>query len=249
MQSLVRHHLYRRRSHKASDQQGLNLEPYIKVDKERITRTRVVFHSIRFNLDKDILREIQQAKETGRHIHISRELLADVRYYALIEGENHLQSGLTFYTYYLRGGSEEALMRSVISTDGDIFHQIKSDCLERPNFCRQIASTHYWLIDQLLGQLRLRGLLRLNLLSWELSLLIVAAMVIPFVPQLMQVNLWMLLALVVMLLLLSIGLQRLLRLFLPTVGRWAVRQLLSSLISRKPRSKKIAKGILAWLVA
>jgi hypothetical protein len=122
------------------------LEPYIKVDKEKIARKRFLIHGIRFNLDKDILQKIQQAQHTGRHLHISRELLTDLRYYALLEEDNHLQSGLTFCTYYLRSGSEEALMRSVISADGDIFHQIKSDCLESPNFCRRIASAHYWLI-------------------------------------------------------------------------------------------------------
>ncbi len=247
----MRHHFYQQDSPKASDRQGLNLEPYIEIERERIARKRVVFHSIRFNLDKDILIQIQQARETGRCLHISRTLLADLRYCALVDGENRVQSGLTFYTYYLRGGSEEALMRSVISTDGDIFHQIKSDCLERPKFYRQIASAHYWLIDQLLGQLRLKAFLKLNQLAWGLSLpiaLIVAVMVILFIPQLIQINLWMLLALVVVLLLLQVALQRLLRLFLPTVGRWAWRQLLLGLLSHKPLEKKIARGILVWLV-
>jgi hypothetical protein len=78
--------------------------------------------------------------------------------------------------------------------------------------------------------------------------LIVTAAVLPFVPQLIQVNLWMLCVLVLMLGLLLLVLQYLLRLLLPTVGRWAWRQLLSGLLSPKPLEKKIAKGILAWLV-
>lgn len=242
------HNFYRQHSQKASNRDVLNLEPYIKVDQEKITRKQVLFHGIRFNLDKDILQKIQQAQQTGRHLHISRELLTDLRYYALFEGDNHLQSGLTFCTYYLRSGSEEALMRSVISTDGDIFHQIKSDCLERPNFCRRIASAHYWLIDQLLSQLRLRAFLRLNQLSWGLSLLIVAVMVIPFVQLLMEVNPWLLLVPVVMSWLLQVVLKHLLRLLSPTIGRWVLRKLLSGLVSRKPLEKNIAKGILAWLV-
>jgi len=244
----VRHHLNRQHSQKASDRHGLNLEPYINVDKERISRTRVLFHSIRFNLNKDVLQRVQLAQETGLNLYISRELLADLRYYALVGGENRLQSGLTFYTYYLRGGSEEALMRSVISTDGDIIHQIKSDCLERPNFCRQIASAHYWLIDQLMSQLRLKALLRLNQLSWGLSLLIVAATVIRYIQQFMEANPLLLLAPVLMSWLLQVGLQRLLLLLLPTVRRWALRQLLSGLLSRKPLKKKMAKGIMGWLV-
>src|SRR3712207_7151514 len=71
-----------------------------------------------------------------------RSLLSDLRYYALIDGENRLQSGLTFCTYYVIGGVEEALMRSVIATDGDIFHQIKSDCLERDRKSTRLNSSH-----------------------------------------------------------------------------------------------------------
>ncbi|HAA27894.1 MAG TPA: hypothetical protein DCE56_09830 [Cyanobacteria bacterium UBA8553] len=224
------------------------MEHYITIETERISRNQRVFHSIRFNLDKDIIKKIQQAKETGCHLYISRKLLADLRYYVLIDGENRLQSGLTFYTYYLGNDSEEALMRSVISTDGDIFHQIRSDCLEHPNFCHRLVSAHYWLIAQLLNQLRLGILLRFKLLSWGLSLLITGVIVIPFIEQLMRINPWLLLVPVGMVLLLQRLMQPLLILFLPILRRWALRKLLSSLLSRKLLEKKIAKGILEWLV-
>ena len=245
----MQNHLYREYSQKVSKRKGLSLEPYIIVEKERITRKRVVFHSVRFNLDKDILKKIQQAQQTGRCLSISRKLLADLRYYVLIDSENRLQSGLTFYTYYLRDGSKEALMRSVISMDGDIFHQIKNDCLESPNFCRKLVSAHYWLIDQLLSQLRLGELFRLKLLSWGLSLLITGVIVIPFIQQLIKVNPWLLLALVAMVWLLQMVLRPLLLLFLPILGHWTLRKLLSGLLSRKLLEKKIAKGILGWLVS
>jgi uncharacterized membrane protein len=239
----VGHHFHQQHVQKASNRDGLNLEPYIEIEKEKITRKRELFHGIRFNLDKDILTEIQQAQEMGGHLYISPLLLADLRYYVLTDGENRLQSGLTFCTYYRRSGSEEALMRSVILMDGDILHQIKSDCIERPNFCRQIASAHYWLIDQLLGQLRLGALLRLKWLAWGLSLLIVAVMVIPFLSKLM-LNPWLMLAPILMWWLLQLALQRLLRLFLPTIGRWAWRQLIVGLLSRKRLEKTIAKAML-----
>jgi hypothetical protein len=245
----VGHHRYRKHFPKHSNRDSLNLESCIIVDKEKIGRKRVLFHGIRFTLDKDSLERIQQAQETGRRLYISHELLSDLRYYALIDGQNRLQSGLIFCTYYLRGGSEEALMRSVISTDGDIFHQIRSDCLERPNFCRSISSAHYWLINQLLGQLRLGILVRLNQLSWGLSLLIVGASAIPYINQLMQASPWLLWTPVVISWLLQVALKYLLRLFVvPTVGRWAFHHLLLGLLSRKPLDKRIAKGILGRLV-
>jgi hypothetical protein len=246
--TLVEHHFYRQHSHKSAKQKGLNLEQYIKINQERITRRRVVFHSIRFNLNKDILEKIQHAQETGDHLCLSRELLADLRYYALIDPENHFQSGLTFYTYYWRGDSEESLMRSVILTDGEIFHQIQSDCLERPNFCRKITAAHYWLIEQILSQLRLHIFVRLSLLSWGLSLLIVVV-VMPFLLMLIPVNFLILLVTVVVLWLLQLVIKGLLYLFFPTISRWAVRQVLSGLLSHKLRPKKIAQEILTWLCA
>lgn len=242
------HHRKRQHSQKGSKRDNLNLESCILVEKEKIGRKRMLFHGIRFNLDRDSLEQIEQAQATGRPLSISRELLSDLRYYALIDGENRLQSGLTFCTYYVLGDSEEALMRSVIATDGDIIHQIKSDCLERPDFCRQITSAHYWLIDQLLGQLRLGILVRLNQLSWGLSLLIVGASAIPYIKQLMQVSPWLLWTPVVISWLLQVALKRLLYFFiLPTVGRWALRHLLLRLLSRKSLDKRIAKGFLGWL--
>lgn len=232
----------------ASTRSSLKIESCIQVDKERIGRKRALIHGIRFNLDEDTLERIQRDRDTGCNLKISRELLADLRYYALIEGENRLQSGLTFCTYYRSGDSEEALVRSVISTDGDIIHQIQSKCLERPDFCHQIVSAHYWLVDELLYRLRLRALIRLTVLSWVLSLVSVAATLIPYVHPLMQVNPWALLLPVLMSWLLQVVIQRLLRWFLPPVGRWALRRIFLGLLSRKLRTKQLAKGILGWLV-
>jgi hypothetical protein len=225
----------------------LNLEPYIKVDKERVSRSHVLFHSIHFNLDKDILKSIQSAQKTGKNLQISRELLGDLRYYALIDGESRLQSGLTFCTYYEFDNLTEAVMRTVISTDGDIIHQIKHDCLDIPNFGLEIASAHYWLIDQLLGQLRLQALIKLNFLSWSTSLLIVGASVIPHIEKFID-NPWLMLAPPLMTWLLQVGIKRLLRLLLPTIGRVVIRRLLSGLLSRQPLEKNLAKGLLAWFI-
>jgi len=218
---------------------SIDLEPYIEFEKERISRRQVVLHSVHFNLDKDILIKIQQAQTLGLRLYISRKLLADLREYALIS------SGLTFSTYYLRGGAQEALMRSVIVADGDVFNQIRSDCLERPNFCRQVASAHYWIIAQLLEQLRLGAFLRLNLLSWLLALLIVMLVIVPLIVLLIRGTFWLLLPLLVVALIGSMVLQRLL---LPIVRNLIFRQMLSGLLSRQPLSRRFAKGVLTRFV-
>lgn len=242
------HSTSQKHSNKTRERRGLNLEPYIQFEQERITRSRVVFHSIRFNLDQDVLQQIQSAQEAGYRIELSPQFLADLRYYALIDPENHLRSELTFYTYFVQGGYPEALMRSVISSDGEVLHQIKSNCLEDPDFCRQITLAHYWLIEQLLSQLRLKGFVHGTRLIRVLSWLTVVAIALLWIPLLIQVNPGLLLALLFVALLLQRVLENLMRLRLPSFRRWVGRQLLSGLLSHKPLEKKIARGILARFV-
>jgi hypothetical protein len=208
----------------------------------------VVFHSIRFNLDQDVVQQIQSAKEVGCRLEFSPKFLADLRYYALIDSENHLRSELTFFTYFVQGGYPEALMRSVISSDGEILHQIKSNCLEYPDFCRQITLAHHWLIDQLLSQLHLKSLVKGDRLVRLLSWLTVVAIALLWIPLLIQVNPWLLLALLLVALVLQRVLQNLMRLRLPSISRWIWRKLLSGLLSHKSLEKKIARGILARFV-
>lgn len=243
----MQHSISRKHSNKSGKRSALNLEPYIQFEQERITRSRVVFHSVRFNLDRDVLQSIQYARDTGRCLDVSREFLADLRCYALIDPENRLQSDLTFYTYYLGEGAPEAVMRTVISTDGEVFHQIKSNCLENPDWYRQIASAHHWLIDQLLSQLRIGAFVKVDRLLQMLSWFIAIAVALAFVPLLIEINPWLLLALVLMAWLLHKIIYKLLRSLLPSVSRWTVRHLLSGLLSHKPLNRKIAKGFLARL--
>lgn len=248
----MRDRLSRKYSSKSRHHHALDLEPYIQFEQERITRSRFVFHGICFHLNQEILQRIQEAQASGYSLYISRKLLTNLLDYALIDRENRLQTGLTFCTYYALKGSLEPVMRSVIATDGEILQQVKSNCLEHPEFCCQIASAHYWMINQLLGKLRLRQVLKLNHfargLSWVIAVVIVATAV-PFILMLVQVKPWMLIVLVLVLLLLQQLLQSLLSQLLPVLGRWVLRQLLPMLLSRKPLEKKIATGILAWLMA
>lgn len=239
--------IFRKLFQKVGHRNGLNLEQYITLDRERISRYRWQFHGIRFNLDQNILIEIQQTQDVGRKLEISRHLLADLRFYALVGFGNLCQSELTFCTYYdIGNNSQEAIMRSVISIDGDIFHQIRNDCLENPDFGYQLASAHYWLIDQLLAKLRIGALLNLNRLSWGLSGITVAGSVMPYVQEILD-NPWLLLGPPVMLWLLQQGFKRLLRPMLPVFSRWALRRLWASLLSSQLWEHKIARGILGWL--
>lgn len=246
----MQYHRTQKQFQQASDRDDLNLEGCIQIEQERITRSRVLLDGIRFNLNKDILHRINQAQESGYRLDIAPKLLADWRYYALIDTENRWQSGLTFSTYYRVGESNLVLMRSMIGLDGEIIQQIRSDCLERPKFCRQIAAAHYWLIEQLLSQLPLGRLAKLNqllkVICWLVALLMLVIMVIAFIPLFLE-NPWLVLIALAIAGLLQLGLQRLVWLFFPAIRRWVWRQILSGLLSPKPSSKKMAKGMLAWL--
>ncbi len=227
--------------------QRFNLDPHIAIERERIARSQVLFHSVSFHLDKDILAEIQLARETGRPASISGQLLTDLRVWALLGQENRPTSSLVFSTYYQDGETAEALMRSTISPDGDILNQIRADCLERPDFCDDIAAAHYWLIAQLLGQLRLGAIRRFSWLPWGLAVLIVAVGVLPFIGPLVQVSPWLLLVPVALVGLLQFVLRPLLVWLFPTLGCWQPRQLLSGLLSRQGWRRAIARRILARL--
>jgi len=229
-----------------TNEQKLNLERYIKINQEQI-HSHVLFHSISFHLESELLTKIQQAQQIGCSLEISSKFLADLRYSVLVDGENCLQTGLTFYTYYWQDGSEEALMRSVIAIDGDILHQIQSGCLQEPQFCQQIASAHYWLIEQLLSQLRLGAVVHLNSFAWVMSSVTTTPIAITNLENLLQGEPWMWLIPVVMLWLLKLVWQVLLSWVFPMISRWFFRRLLSGLLSANTMEHQIARRILRWL--
>lgn len=237
-------------SHLLSPRQNLAIASCIQIEVERISRSQVLFHGVRFTLDKESLQQIQQAQQMGNSLKFSRQLLTDLRYYALIDDENRWQSGLTFCTYYQRGNSQEALMRSVIAMDGDIIHQIQRNCLERPKFSHQISAAHYWLIEQVMRQLRFGTFLPLtrliNGLALGLALLIAMLLVIPFIPVFLN-SPWMLIAVLIMVGLFYIGFRRLLYLLQPKARRWMMRRIVAGFLSSKPGSKRFAKRLLSGL--
>lgn len=228
----------KRRQHKSS---RVNLDSCIQLVTENITRQRVAFHGIRFYLNRETISQIQQAKANGDRIHISRPLLADLRYYALFDWENNLQSGLTFSTYYQRGKTSQALIRSIMFPDGDAIQQIRSDSLQRPQLALTLTSAHHWLVEQLLRELRPRSSGSWHRLAWVLSALIVAVVALPLLGWLASIHpLWLLLILLipVAIWLLQVGIRGLLH------GLW--HQILFGRFSRR-RTRKLALRMLGWM--
>jgi hypothetical protein len=232
---------------------SINLDNKIQIEEVKNERGLILFRFIRFNLDKTSVKAILGAKSRGQSLEISKSLLTQLRYFALSDGENRqganrFQSGLTFCTYYSNPAdlqnSENIVIRSVISLDGDIINQIQREALETPKKCLAIASSHYWLINQLINQLKITSTLWMNWVSWGISLLLVAAMIIPYAGRLIQMNLLTLLIPLLMSWLFQQGIKRILRFTSASIGSWALRQLLSRFLSPKPLEKKIAKFLL-----
>lgn len=82
-----------------------------------------------------------------------------------------LQTELTFNSYYQQEEfavtikDAEPILQSIIFLDGDIFHKIQKDFLEKNSQLSNVISAHYWLCEQVLNYFQTN----LNLLVWEVA--------------------------------------------------------------------------------
>lgn len=122
-----------------------------------------------FDLDAEAVARIQAAIAQQETLPLSRERIAQLRQSAIWGDRDRqlLQSGLTFCTCYpvqrrsqatpgcrptAAGLPRTIVFRTVVSLDGDILNQVRSDYLAHPD-CGAIATAHYWLTAQLTDQL------------------------------------------------------------------------------------------------
>jgi hypothetical protein len=144
-----------------------NLASYIKIEEGQVF----------FNLNEQALRKIYQVRIRDFPLHVPCSLRLRLLRDALLKKEVrtlytrktkiYLHPGLTFYTCYSDEQEDQKLehtyftpsiienkklLRSVISPDGDILHQISSSSLQHPYFS-EISATHHWLTAQLLNHL------------------------------------------------------------------------------------------------
>lgn len=223
---------------------GLNLEKFVSFEKEKTTENRVLYHGIHFNLTDEIIAEVEQYRAIGDRLSIPRSLLTDLRYYTLLDGENRLQSGLTFLTHYQQANHLETILRSVISPDGDIIHQIKNDYLNHPKLLL-IASTHYWLVSQLLLSLRLKITYYLNTVAWGIALITIISPTLRYINNLSKLNPWQILLSLILLLPWQWVLKQYI---IPLFFRWLLRQTLRFLLSPTAWQRNLAKMILGRMM-
>ena len=160
----------------------------LPLSQDTLVWVRVEQGELSFFLYEKVVNQIHQARDNGDSLPIPPKLVASLTYYLL--------SGITFYSYYhesLENSQTEPTLvndtwrkvRSVVSLDGDVIQQIRKDFLQDPN-CAATTSAHYWFSDQLLRSFRPN----LNLLAWQIALLIPVITVFNCVLNSIKVNNW-----------------------------------------------------------
>lgn len=136
------------------------LDSFIYIDEERVSRKRIVPRRIRFELNREILSEIEQAQKNDDQMVLSANNLTNLRYYALLASHFEERSPLLFSTNFSGGYSQNpksvTVVRSVIDLEGKISQQIQRDLWQNPQLLPIVIKAHHWLIGQILAQLPLK---------------------------------------------------------------------------------------------
>lgn len=223
----------------------INLEKYIEFP---AATTKIDgFSGINFHFNSQIITKIHQAEQRGYRLYISKQLQTQLRCCALLGLESYLQSGLSICTYYQRDDYEEPVIKSLLSPDGDMLHQVSSYYLNHHQFCPQITSAHYWLLQQLTRNLAWQRTRIVDVLAWITAVFLMLGLLFAY-PQGITTNIlaWGIVILV------TWGLQKLLRFILKFraegVDQWAIARFLSLSTSPQPGQQKVAKFFLQYLV-
>lgn len=147
------------------------MDSLIEVEEVRINRQASIPHRVHFHLDSNLLQQITQIRDNNLPLSLSPKILADLRYYTLLNSPLeqiglvpakavkargcYSNSLLVFDTNYLDLNSERSLtvLRSVIDPKGKISQHIHQDLWHDPQLLEQISEVHYWLISEILAQL------------------------------------------------------------------------------------------------
>lgn len=207
----------------------------------RVEEGEIVFSLNELTLQT--LMEVQQRKESLKvpTRQLSR-LLVPLRALLILDSpaSSRLQSGVTFKTYFVDSQTRKGrfVLRTVISLDGDIIHQVHRDLLTQPD-CLKLVEAHHWLMDELLKLLREKTTRLIDGVAWGISaltvwtpdslLMIRNLMVLPL-PTVEGILLGLVLPVVVGLIL-TWALHWLIKPFLvrysPQLRRWAFEQLVT----------------------
>lgn len=218
------------------------LNSCIYINREQISRRHIIPNGVRFYLNQDYLREIKQARTEKLKIQLSPYLLADFRYYILVERQRYIPSEITFSTYYQHNEQEVAKIKSTISVEGKVNQQICHNDWNNSQLLQEITNAHHWLIQEMLSQLPLEKKDYSKWLSWYIGL-IITVLITPLIFLLLNLSNLTELLLILLLLLLF---QQLSKSFLIRyLRRWILSQLLFGVFSYRSKDRKIGFDLLA----
>ncbi|MGK7949175.1 MAG: hypothetical protein AB4368_10330 [Xenococcaceae cyanobacterium] len=217
------------------------LSSCIYINREQISRRHIVPNGVRFYLNPDYLQEIKQAKVKKLKITLSPYLLADFRYYVLIERHSHIPSDINFSTYYQQNDREITKIKSTISVEGKIAQQICHDDWQDCQLLQEITDAHHWLIEEMMSQLPLEKKNDSQWLSWCIAL-VLTILVTPLFVLLLEVNNFFELLIIILLFLIF---QKLSKNFIIAYLRsWILSQLLFGIFSYRSKERKFGFDLL-----
>jgi hypothetical protein len=225
------------------------LNSFFEIIEEKINEKNSIIQGISFHFNSVSLIKILNAKEQNIPLKISESLLNKIRYYCLIDQHLlcNLQSNLNFISYFDAIDKNKPLFKTTISLDGNIFNQICDRCLENEDLTLSLTTAHYWLIEEILAQLkpqfnRKKVKQWTNIVAWIFALIIV---IISILFNLTHFKNYLLLwiAPVIVACLLQWSIQELLWYNLSSIRRWLLKNTLYGLFSRKRSRQNKALNI------
>ncbi len=221
-----------------------NLDDCVQVVKEKDESGKLVIYGFDFYLNSQLIAIAKAVQQGNSTIKISNKLLNYFRYYALFGQGKSLDMGIIFCTFYQKNHVSQGVIRSFISLDGDIIQQVCDECLESPQLTLDIINIHYWLINCLIAELRLKISNKFDVISWLLSLLTVGGFGAVNLEQVQNLEPITYIFPIMMSWLFKQGFQGVLRLTIPRLGHWFVRQMLFGFFSKTQKMREIALNIL-----
>ena len=164
-----------------------NRDSLISVRKKRIASDRDIPTQVCFELTNSDLKTFKEQKNRSLKLNLSSELLADLRYYGLLQNPRSLESQLIFTTYYVSQQKKIAVIKTIICLRGKISQQISRHFLDRPQLLQELVTNHYWLIDQISDRFFFHYKSKSAFLTWMLPFVIVL-IVAPFLLYLFTIN-------------------------------------------------------------
>ncbi len=200
-----------------------------------------------FYLNRRLVAEGMRSRQLNESLKFPPSLLVSLRRAAIWDvgatvksnqvSEATIQSGLTFCTHF----DNRLVLRTVVSLDGDVLNQIESRLMDSPDECLAVTTVHYWLMDQLTGELRSDIRQLLAGLAWAIAIAPPAITLAASVNHLNEVTVPMICAQLGLMLPLKQLSHKQLRRSLPNI----IRFVFSRLLSPNPVTQWISRGVVA----